>query len=163
MRDIVIERIARDNGIPSLVEQVEGMLNDISLEVQRLADRKPETAALDAWLQQVRDRFWERQFQMIDDPNRFWIRMAIPGAAGRRFRALISEHAIEVRDEAGALVRRVPFREQIDARTVSAILDGGYLLVTGANVPAQRAADPAPGRRRPNEKSVWSSRLARTA
>lgn len=136
MTDIVVEKVTGDaETTPPLVDQINGVLEEISLELRKSVRRKQESAVLDAWLNGVRDRFWERQFELFDGPDGFRVRMAVPGFFQNRLRAVVSEGGIDVLDDHDVLVRRVPLPGQVEWSTVSAIFKSGYLHVTGSKVP----------------------------
>ena len=132
MRDIVIEKVIREDvDPPSLVDEIDSVLREISFELGQLAEEEKEPSGVDAWVDLLREQFWERQFEMVDDRTRFWFRMAAPGFADSEMHLTVSEGGIEIRDEGGVLFRRIPMPDRIDLRTVSATFDRGYLQVAG--------------------------------
>ena len=133
MRDIVVEKVIHaDSDRPSLVDQIDSVLKEISFQLSKLADEEKEPGGVDAWVEGLRKQFWNRQVEVIDDQQRFRIRMAVPGFADGGMRLAISENGIEVSGGGGVLLRRIPLPERIDPRTVSAIFDKGYIQVAGA-------------------------------
>jgi hypothetical protein len=133
LRIIVSERanVPPDNA-PLLAEQIDALLVDIGRELKRRSGNGHDGTGLDSWFQSARDRFWERQFELIDEPDYFWFRLAAPTSMGNRLSAVILDNEIEIRNDANALIRVIPLRNRVDETTVSALFDGGYFHMTGA-------------------------------
>jgi hypothetical protein len=133
LRIIVSERasVPPDN-TPLLAEQIDALLVDVGRELRRRGSNGHDGIGLDSWFQSARDRFWERQFELIDEPDYFWFRLAAPISMGNRLNAVILDSQIEIRNEANALIRVIPLRNCVDEATVSALFDGGYFHMTGA-------------------------------
>lgn len=135
MREIVIEKVMRTSGnspsldSPSLIDQIDVVLRDISFEAGRLADDGKEPAGLDAWIERIRQQFWRRQLEVV--PTRFTVRMAAPGFGSGEMKVVITESAVELRGSNGRVIRHIFLPAQIDPRTVYAVFDDGYLQLIG--------------------------------
>jgi len=132
MREIVIEKVMRTkDDAPSLVDQIDGILRDISFEAGRLADDGQEPAGLDAWVERLRQQFWRRQLEVVEEPTHFSMRMAAPGFSSGQMKVVITENAVQVRGADDRVIRQIPLPAEIDPRTVYAVFDDGYLQLTG--------------------------------
>jgi HSP20 family molecular chaperone IbpA len=151
MSDIVIEKVQRSSERPpSLVEQVDILLDALRATARKLWGDSDERRVFDRWLQAERQKFWEEQCELIEGHECFRIRMAVPGPDVDQLRVVVSMDSIEIRtggtsqefdldgQNPGHLIRRMILSAPVNPGSVSAILDQRELRLAGATSQAPR-------------------------
>jgi HSP20 family molecular chaperone IbpA len=130
MREIVIEKVIRnEQQSPSLIDQFDA-LKDISFELGRLTDEHKEPGRVETWVDRLRHQFRRSQIDAAHTRH-FTVTMAAPGFATGQMRIVVTENKVELRGEQNQTLREIALPDDVDPRTVYAVFDNGLLQLTG--------------------------------
>ncbi len=167
MATIAVQKVKEvESASLPILDEMRRMLSDVERKAFELFQHRGASLghALDDWLQAERETLAAPPAELIETPDSFALRMAVPGFSAKQVQVTATPQELIVKAEHpseeassdarvcwselpknGKACRRIPLPAAIDIAKVTATLDDGMLLIKAAKSDAEKSCEVAVG------------------